>query len=29
VMQIYTDSAQPWALLGGEVQSFPKMPGPG
>jgi hypothetical protein len=29
-MQIYCDSAQPWALLQGGVQSFPKMPqGPG
>jgi hypothetical protein len=27
-MQIYCDSAQPWALLDG-VQRFPKMPGPG
>src|ERR1700724_4751274 len=29
VMQIYCDSAQSWALLGGEVQRFAKMPGPG
>lgn len=27
-MQIYCDSAQPWALLG-ELQRFPKMPQPG
>ena len=27
-MQIYCDSAQPWAILPG-LQSFPKMPGPG
>jgi hypothetical protein len=27
-MQIYCDSAQPWVKLGGEMQSFPKMPGP-
>jgi hypothetical protein len=27
-MQIYCDSAQPWALLG-DLQRFPKMPGPG
>jgi hypothetical protein len=27
-MQIYCDSAQPWAVLGG-LQQFPKMPGPG
>ncbi len=26
-MQIYCDSAQPWVRLGGEMQSFPKMPG--
>ncbi len=26
-MQIYCDSAQPWVSLGGEIQSFPKMPG--
>jgi hypothetical protein len=26
-MQIYCDSAQPWVALGGEMQSFPKMPG--
>jgi len=29
VMQIYCDSAQPWALLGAELRRFPKMPGPG
>jgi hypothetical protein len=28
-MQIYCDSAQPWALLEGAMQRFPKMPGPG
>ncbi len=28
-MQIYCDSAQPWALLGGDIQRFPKMPMPG
>jgi hypothetical protein len=28
-MQIYCDSAQPWALLEGEIQRFAKMPGPG
>ena len=28
-MQIYCDSAQPWALLEGGIQCFPKMPGPG
>jgi hypothetical protein len=28
-MQIYCDSAQPWVQLGGELQSFPKMPMPG
>jgi hypothetical protein len=28
-MQIYCDSAQPWALLEGEIQRFPKMPMPG
>ncbi|HTQ35200.1 MAG TPA: GFA family protein [Stellaceae bacterium] len=28
-MQIYCDSAQPWALLGEGVQRFPKMPMPG
>jgi hypothetical protein len=27
-MQIFCDSAQPWALLG-DLQRFPKMPGPG
>lgn len=27
VMQIYCDSAQPWVELGGEMQSFAKMPG--
>ena len=26
-MQIYCDSAQSWVSLGGEMQSFPKMPG--
>jgi hypothetical protein len=26
-MQIFCDSAMPWAVLGGEVKSFPKMPG--
>jgi hypothetical protein len=26
-MQIYCDSAQPWVALGGEMQSFAKMPG--
>ena len=26
-MQIYCDSMQPWVSLGGELQSFPKMPG--
>jgi hypothetical protein len=26
-MQIYCDSAQPWVELGGEMQSFAKMPG--
>ncbi len=26
-MQIYCDSAEPWVRLGGEMQSFPKMPG--
>jgi hypothetical protein len=26
-MQIYCDSAQPWVSLGGEIQSFAKMPG--
>lgn len=26
-MQIYCDSAQPWVQLGGEMQSFAKMPG--
>jgi hypothetical protein len=26
-MQIYCDSALPWAVLGGDTQSFPKMPG--
>lgn len=25
-MQIYCDSALPWAVLGGDTQSFPKMP---
>jgi hypothetical protein len=28
-MQIFCDSAQPWALLEGEIQRFPKMPMPG
>jgi hypothetical protein len=28
-MQIYCDSAQPWALLEGGIQRFGKMPGPG
>jgi hypothetical protein len=28
-MQIYCDSAQPWALLEGGVQRFAKMPTPG
>lgn len=28
-MQIYCDSAQSWALLGGDVQRFAKMPMPG
>jgi len=26
-MQIYCDSKQPWVSLGGDLQSFPKMPG--
>jgi hypothetical protein len=26
-MQIYCDSAQPWVHLGGDMKSFPKMPG--
>ncbi|HEY4175150.1 MAG TPA: GFA family protein [Rhodopila sp.] len=26
-MQIFCDSALPWAVLGGDVQSCPKMPG--
>jgi hypothetical protein len=26
-MQIYCDSAQPWVVLGGEMQRFAKMPG--
>ena len=26
-VQIFCDSAQPWVSLGGEMQSFPKMPG--
>jgi hypothetical protein len=25
-MQIYCDSAQPWVSLGGNIQSFPRMP---
>jgi hypothetical protein len=29
MMQIYCDSAQPWALLEGGIQRFPKMPMPG
>ena len=29
VMQIYCDSAQPWALLEGGLQRFAKMPMPG
>jgi hypothetical protein len=28
-MQIYCDSAMPWAVLEGGIQRFPKMPGPG
>ena len=28
-MQIYCDSAQPWALLESGIQRFAKMPGPG
>ena len=28
-MQIYCDSAMAWATLGGDIQSFPKMPMPG
>jgi len=28
-MEIYCDSAQPWVKLGGNLQRFPKMPGPG
>ena len=28
-MQIYCDSAQPWALLEGGIRRFPKMPMPG
>jgi hypothetical protein len=28
-MQIYCDSAQPWALLEGGIPRFAKMPGPG
>jgi hypothetical protein len=28
-MEIYCDSAQPWVQLGGGMQRFPKMPGPG
>jgi hypothetical protein len=28
-MQIYCDSKMPWVALGGELQSFPKMPMPG
>jgi hypothetical protein len=26
-MQIFCDSAQPWVQLGGEMKTFPKMPG--
>jgi hypothetical protein len=26
-MQIFCDSAKSWGQLGGELQSFPKMPG--
>jgi hypothetical protein len=26
-MQIYCEEAQPWVSLGGDMQSFPKMPG--
>ena len=28
-MEIFCDSAQPWVKLGGDIQSFPKMPAPG
>jgi hypothetical protein len=28
-MQIYCDSKMPWVALGGDLQSFPKMPMPG
>lgn len=28
-MEIYCDSKQPWVELGGGLQRFPKMPGPG
>lgn len=28
-MEIYCDSKMPWVSLGGGLQSFPKMPGPG
>ena len=28
-MEIFCDSAQPWVQLGGGMQRFPKMPGPG
>ncbi len=28
-MQIYCDSKMPWVALGGDIQSFPKMPMPG
>jgi hypothetical protein len=28
-MQLYCDSAMPWAVLEGGIQRFPKMPGPG
>jgi hypothetical protein len=28
-MEIYCSSKMPWVSLGGDLQSFPKMPGPG
>lgn len=28
-MEIFCDSAQPWVQLGGGMQRFPRMPGPG
>jgi hypothetical protein len=28
-MEIYCDSKMPWVSLGGDLKSFPKMPGPG